>query len=682
MVRMKRHRKTDPALTLGALPTGRRIRPLQVLLGVLLVGVMISVELLLLRAYTSARETTSSFKNSTLTVTNLANVQREILLLNAEALRMVGGEDDVRDLKLQRALLARQLSIAVDLDVPNEELQVVLDALDSFDSQARHLIQKTAGQERSTALKTFARSSEALEREMKELYDRQEQRFLGDLGKELESGASSQQSILLLGIVVMVIALTLAVLIRRSVRSDFQRAFSALIHEVDERKLLEERLTHQAFHDALTGLANRALFIERVEKAVVRTHETGESTAVIFIDLDDFKTVNDTLGHEAGDRVLKEAAKRLDRCVRGEDTAARLGGDEFAVLLEHSSDVERVAERILETFLPCFRVEDRDVVVRPSIGIAVGGPEVEFASTMLANADIAMYAAKGRGKDQYAVFAPGMQEDAEARMRLRADMQGALATSQFLVHYQPIFDLQSGHCVGSEALVRWNHPEFGLVLPGNFIPVAEASGFIYELGLFVLNEATQKAALWQDRYSDRPLSISVNVSASQLQHVDLVGDVQAALRDSGLRPELLVLEITETVLMLDPERATRKLTELKKLGVIIAIDDFGTGYSSLSYLRQFPIDTIKIDKSFIDSVQDGPEESALARAVVKLGASLGLTTVAEGIETYDQLATLSQLGCNLGQGYLMSRPIGEEGLEAFLASGVGVPEHAQAVPVV
>jgi EAL domain-containing protein (putative c-di-GMP-specific phosphodiesterase class I) len=330
--------------------------------------------------------------------------------------------------------------------------------------------------------------------------------------------------------------------------------------------------------------------------------------------------------------------------------------------------VERVAQRILDAFQPPIRVADHDVLVPASLGIAVGGPEIEFASTVLANADIAMYAAKSRGKGQYAIFAPGMQQDAEIRMRLKADMQYSLEAGQFTVHYQPIMNLSDATCSGAEALVRWSHPEFGLVSPASFIPVAEESGFIHELGIFVLDAATTKAARWQEQF-DRPLSISVNVSARQLQHQDIVSGVKSALERSGLRPELLVLEITESVLMVNREIVVTKLTELKDLGVGIAIDDFGTGYSSLSYLQELPVDTIKVDKSFIDGVDAGPEESALARAVIKLGSTLSLKTVAEGIETPGALERLISLGCDFGQGYLFSRPIDGDAIDRFLEAG-------------
>ena len=660
--------KSDALVLTDGDTARRRVRPLQIILGLLLVGLMVAVELLLMSAHSDRRNASERFKGSSLTITNLANVQRETLRLDAETHGVVAGETDMKQLELQRQLLDRQLQVAEAWDVPQAELHAVEAALDRFDTFARYLFRGGTAQDRSQVLEKLEQSADDLELRVKELYDKHEQKFLRGLSQELESGARSQRALLVLGLVVLVIAITLALIIRRSVRADFQRAYDALVHEVQERKTLQEQLSYQAFHDILTGLANRSLFIERVEEAVARIQESGETMAVIFIDLDDFKSVNDTLGLEAGDSLLKEAARRLDLCLRGEDTAARLGGDEFAVLVEHSSDVERVAERILEAFQPPIRVAGHDVLVPASLGIAVGGPEVEFASTILANADIAMYAAKSRGKGQYAIFAPGMQQDAETRMRLKGDMQQSLEAGQFTVHYQPIMRLSDGSCSGAEALVRWNHPEFGLVSPASFIPVAEDSGFIYELGLFVLDEATKKAAGWQQQL-DSMLSISVNVSARQLQHPDIVSDVKAALDRSRLRPEFLVLEITESVLMVNRDVVATKLRELKELGVGIAIDDFGTGYSSLSYLQELPVDTIKVDKSFIDGVDAGPEESALARAVIKLGSTLSLKIVAEGIETAGSREMLTSLGCDYGQGYLFSRPMDGAAIDRFLATG-------------
>ena len=659
------------ARTTGANPFGRRrLTPLQVLLAVFLVGLMVVVELLLWRAYVGTGERSASFRRTSLTVTNLANLQRETTRLYAESLRVSEGATDLEGLRLRRLLVGRQLHIAESWDVPPAERALVQAALDRWDAQARYFFDEFDG-DRAAAAAGLSEAATAVELLVKRTYDRHEQHFFEQLTSELRAEATTQRAMLLLGIVVMAIAATLAQLLRRSVRTDFQRAYETLVHEVHERKALQEQLEHQAYHDGLTGLANRVLFIERVERAVATSHGAEQVIGVIFIDLDDFKTVNDTLGHEAGDALLVEVAHRLRQCVRGEDTVARLGGDEFAVLLGDSANAERVAERILDALRSPMTIADRDIVVSASVGIAVGGPEITHASTILANADIAMYSAKAQGKSRYAQFATAMQQEAETRMRLRGEMQQALQDNQFELHYQPIVELDSRECTGAEALVRWNHPRVGLVPPADFIPVAEETGFIRDLGRFVLDRATAAAATWQS--PGRPLSVSVNVSARQLHDADIESDVTQALERSGLPPGLLTLEITESVLMRDPPGAIDRLMRLKAIGVRIAIDDFGTGYSSLSYLKHLPVDTLKIDKSFIDSLEDGPTESALARAVIEFGAIVGLETVAEGIETAGALEQLLLLHCRYGQGYLFSRPVDERAIVDVIAGPVTTP---------
>lgn len=652
----------------------RRLTPLQILLAVFLVGLTLSVEVLLWQAYVSSGRRSASFKQSSITVTNLANVQRETTRLYAESLRVSAGERDVEELRLRRMLVGRQVSIMPAWVAPDDVARVRA-ILEHYDVAANYFLDGPDDRERSVAARDLAETATALERQVKITYDRHEQHFYRQLAVELRQAAGSQRAVLLLGVVVMAIAAALTLLLRRSVRSAFQRAYEALVHEIEERKTLQGQLEHQAYHDALTGLANRTLYIRRVEEAVTAGRRAGEATGVIFIDLDDFKAVNDTLGHEAGDTLLEQTAKRLTLCLRGEDTAARLGGDEFAVLLEHSSDAERVAQRIMEALRAPVRIADHDLVISASVGIAVGGPEIEFATTLLANADIAMYSAKAKGKSQYAIFATAMQEEVEMRMRVRAEMREALRGDQFTLHYQPIMELDRSECVGAEALVRWTHPTFGLVLPASFIPIAEETGFICELGRFVLDQATMRAASWQ-RPERRPIHVSVNVSTRQIGDADIVSDVTGALARSGLAPELLTLEITESVLLVDPDAAIDTLTRLKEIGVRIAIDDFGTGYSSLNYLRQLPVDTVKIDKAFIEGLEKGAEESALARAVIEFGAALGLDTVAEGIETAGELDLLIQLQCRYGQGYLLSRPLDGAAIDAFLASraATSVPE--------
>ena len=426
--------------------------------------------------------------------------------------------------------------------------------------------------------------------------------------------------------------------------------------DITERKVLEQELAHQAFHDSLTNLANRALFLDRVQHALARSDRADGPTAVLFLDVDDFKTINDSLGHLVGDQVLIELARRIRSCLRPGDTVARLGGDEFAILLEETGPIDAVATagRILTMVSRDLSIQRHAIVIQASIGVAVsqaGGS----AEELLRDADVAMYAAKGLGKGQYVVFEPEMHRAALARIELQADLQRAIDGGELFLHYQPIVSLQEMRVTGVEALVRWLHPRRGVLSPDAFIPLAEETGLIDPLGRAVLAEACRQAVAWADE--QRGLTMSVNLSARQLQRPDFVDDVAELLRETGLDPSLLILEITESVLMRDAEESVERLRGLNDLGVRLAIDDFGTGYSSLSYLKRFPVDILKIDKSFVDGLTQGAEESALARAIVQIGRSLRLRTVAEGIERADQLVRLRDIGCDFGQGYFLSAPV-------------------------
>jgi diguanylate cyclase (GGDEF)-like protein/PAS domain S-box-containing protein len=429
--------------------------------------------------------------------------------------------------------------------------------------------------------------------------------------------------------------------------------------DVSDRKELEEQLVHQAFHDGLTGLANRSLFAERVQHALARTGR--DELAALFIDLDDFKHVNDSLGHAAGDQLLVAAARRLQGCLRPTDTAARLGGDEFAVLLERVKGAEGaavVADRVLETLHKPFGINGRTIPIKASIGVAVGQPGVDGVEELLRNADVAMYAAKAGGKDRYELFRPDMHADMLQRLELETELRHAADRGELVLHYQPIVELASGRITRVEALVRWNHPTRGLLPPPAFIPLAEEQGMIGPIGRWVLLEACHQARRWHERFPDLPpLAMHVNLSGRQLEDEGLVGVVTQALDVSRLEPRLLTLEITETVLMIDTETMSRRLQELKGLGILVAIDDFGTGYSSLSYLRRFPIDMLKIDKAFVDGIGQGSEDVTLAHAIVNLSQTLQLHTVAEGIEEAVQAVRLAALGCQDGQGYHFARPV-------------------------
>jgi diguanylate cyclase (GGDEF)-like protein len=444
-----------------------------------------------------------------------------------------------------------------------------------------------------------------------------------------------------------------------------------LEHSLQQLTELEEKLKHQAFHDSLTNLANRALFTDRVEHALARTDRTHDSLAVLFLDLDDFKTINDSLGHTAGDQLLIAVAERLRACLRPADTAARLGGDEFAVLLEDTPDLGdaiQVAERIIDALRSPFSLQGKEVFIYGSLGIAFSSNGREGASELLRNADVAMYKAKSLGKGRYELFKPSMHAAVLERMELKAELQRAVDHGEFAVHYQPLVYLENEQVAGVEALVRWQHPQRGLVTPEEFIALAEDTGLIVPLGRWVLEQACLRASEWQKRYPRTvPLTVNVNLSARQVQQQDLLDNVVHALETSKLAPENLVLEMTESVLVQDTPATIEKLKDLKQLGVRLAIDDFGTGYSSLSYLKQFPVDILKIDKHFIDGMGNGSDDTALARAIINLGEILHLQTVAEGIEAAGQRDELKALQCLMGQGYLFARPLDGDAVEAFLA---------------
>jgi diguanylate cyclase (GGDEF)-like protein len=427
--------------------------------------------------------------------------------------------------------------------------------------------------------------------------------------------------------------------------------------DVSERKALEEQLRKLAFHDPLTLLANRSLFWNRVEHALTLAQRSQQQVAVMFLDLDNFKNVNDSLGHDAGDRLLQAAAQRLVKSTRPSDTVARLGGDEFAILLEGircDTDVERIAVPITAAFNRPLLVDGRETDATASIGAARSQPG-DDAEQLLRKADIAMYNAKAAGKARCVLFQPHMQEQLHDRLRLEQDIDLAFARNEFFVEFQPVVDLTSRELLGVEALVRWNHPQRGIVMPGSFISIAEESGRIVELGRRVLVDACTQIRAWSESVeAGTGLRVAVNISGRHLQQGDLVADVRHALEVSRLDPGDLVIELTESTIMQNTEVNLERFRELKALGVRLAIDDFGMGYSSLSYLHRFPIDILKIDRAFVSRLteQDGGPE--LARAVVMLATTLGLETVAEGIENEGQVATLLDLGCVAGQGFLFA----------------------------
>jgi diguanylate cyclase (GGDEF)-like protein/PAS domain S-box-containing protein len=446
------------------------------------------------------------------------------------------------------------------------------------------------------------------------------------------------------------------------------------IFDITERKLLQQELAHQAFYDSLTGLANRALLHDRTSHAVAQAERRGDRLAMLLLDLDGFKIINDSLGHQTGDEVLMMVAKRIMACCRVSDTVARLGGDEFAVLLEEDVgelSAGAVAERLLETLRQPFMIQGRELSVGASIGIAFSDGAGSCTGDLLRDADAAMYGAKNRGRDRYELFEPSMHTKAVELFELNADLQTGLDQEQFVVHYQPILDLAAGTVNGVEALVRWQHPSRGMLAPAEFIPVAEQTGLIVPLGYWVLRTACLQMRAWRDEFPAHEPFLSVNLSPRQLYAPELVSAVRSVLEETGLDPATLVLEITEGALLQGMEETRQTLTELKALGVKLAIDDFGAGSSSLGYLSEFPVDILKIDRSFIRGMSDDAGDGhVVVRAILDLARALHLETVAEGIELPEQLSALLDSGCASGQGFFFAKPVSADRIGELL-TGAG-----------
>ncbi len=458
------------------------------------------------------------------------------------------------------------------------------------------------------------------------------------------------------------------------------RLAGGLVSDITDRKQLENQLAHMAFHDPLTGLPNRSLCLDRIRQAIERSKRRDNyQYAVIFLDLDRFKVINDSLGHHMGDRLLEGVSRRLRECVRGLDTVARLGGDEFVVLLEETGsnrEIVRIVKRIRAAINDVFVLSDHDIHVTCSMGVVISPALYDKPEELLRNANIALHRAKDQGRNRFKVFNTRMLEDAIRLMDLENDLRLALKRGEFYLDYQPILALRDRRLTGFEALVRWRRPGKGVASPMEFIPVAEDTGLIVPLGLWVLREACATMADWQQRFPEAAgLSMSVNLSAKQLSQPTMVEDVERILRATGLDPRTLKLEITESVIMDNPEVSILRLKRLKELGVRLSVDDFGTGYSSLSYLQRFPIDTLKVDRAFVSDIE-ASENRKIVAAVVALAHSLGLDVVAEGVELETQSDVLNGFSCEAGQGFLFSRPVCGEDAERMLGGAVLGPRSA------
>jgi diguanylate cyclase (GGDEF)-like protein/PAS domain S-box-containing protein len=449
-----------------------------------------------------------------------------------------------------------------------------------------------------------------------------------------------------------------------AVRDEQGHAFRLVgsLTDVTERKTAEEKLAHDATHDALTGASNRKFLINRLKRSLERM-KLGENYcfAALFIDLDRFKSINDTMGHQVGDELLVKITKKLKSLIRPRDMLARLGGDEFVILVENASQkrqVKPIAERILRELQNPMVIDGQEIYISASIGIVFGANGYEKAEELIRDADLAMYRAKMKGKGRFEWFESQMHDGMLSRFQLEMDLPRAIERQEFLLHYQPIVDLDNETIVGFESLIRWQHPTRGFIPPNEFIPIAEETGIILSIGKWVLRESCRQMAQWQKLFplADN-LIISVNLSGAQLEQTDLTWQVQQILAESGLRPNCLKLEITESVIMKNAEQAIETAQKLRKMGVRISIDDFGTGYSSLSYLHRFPIETLKVDRSFINRIGVGDENEAIVQTIISLAENLGIDVVAEGIEKSEQLDFLRKIHCHYGQGFYYSRPI-------------------------
>lgn len=438
--------------------------------------------------------------------------------------------------------------------------------------------------------------------------------------------------------------------------------FVSVMREVTERKIVEEQLRRNAFHDSLTGLPNRLLFMERLSQTVERAHEDPNYRfALLFLDLDRFKVINDSLGHMIGDQLLIAIARRLESCLNKHDTVARLGGDEFTILLENiksDADATKVAERVQKALSTPFNLSGHEVFTSASIGITLSSTDFDRPEDLLRGADIAMYRAKAQGKACHEVFDHDMHTHVVALMQLENDLRRAVERQDFELYYQPIVALATGRIMGFEALVRWQHPEQGIISPAKFVPIAEETGLIIPLGQWVLREACRQLKQWQDEFaSEPPLTVSVNLSSRQFSQPSLINQIRQILTETGIDAHCLKLEITESAIMENTESAMDMLLQLKAMGIQLSVDDFGTGYSSLGYLYRFPMDVLKIDRSFVSRVDVDGEKLELVRTIITLAWNLGMDVVAEGVETTKQLAQLKALKCEYGQGFLFSKPL-------------------------
>jgi diguanylate cyclase (GGDEF)-like protein len=648
---------------LVAAPVRRWQRALQVLLVFAMVSATAGVLAIVVQNSVLLGRMTTDVSVAQERTTNLHNLQRETLRLLQELTEFEQG-GDLDAVIIRRGLMSRMVTV-VQLLFPASspqanELAKIQVALQSFAWPS--LGEAATGRAALASAKSLV---SGIEIRIKNLYDEQEKFFYAATLDSLAAKRKSQDALAAMVSLVVVMALCWLIVLRRRNRSRLVRAYSALLSEVSERRILQKQLSHQAFHDALTDLPNRALFIQRLQDGI-KVADRSEAASVLLIDLDGFKSVNDTLGHGAGDELLQRVAERLRHCVRDGDTVARLGGDEFAVVMPSAvhRDAIAVSRRLIEALEAPFSVAGQEICISASIGIAHLDDQ-STADELLCDADIAMYAAKKAGKARYAVFERDLREQTWQRVRLEQRLARAVELGEIEVFYQPIVDVGTNRILAMEALARWQHPDDGIISPAVFIPIAEESGLIREIGRAVLRQACRTMQRWRTSVPgcDR-MSVTVNVSARQLLSDAFSQQVHSALQDSGLPPTNLTLEITESMLLEESGTVTAELGRVRQMGVRLAMDDFGSGYSSITSLLRLNVDVLKIDKTFLDF--DSRSRGTLIRAVTELGHTLRLSVVAEGVETAEQLDHVRAATCDAAQGYLLSPPMPELVADQYL----------------
>ena len=647
-----------------------RQRLLVIVLGVLICALQVTI----VETYQNLGHSIRWFATATENTTDLYNAHRETLklALAVERLQIPDGLDEVQ---LHRSLLNRQLDVSLGVSKESRQQQgfaEIRGQLAAFDAEFARLRATPTEPQLALSRPILRQHADKVEGLVKSIYDESEIRFMGSTVQVLDARTGFQRLLLGMSGLTLAVGLVLAVSVRRRANRAYARAYAQVVAEVDERKRLAEQLRHQAFHDPLTGLPNRALLRDRAAQAIRDADRELVPAALALIDLDRFKEVNDTLGHHFGDQLLVQVGQRLATALREDDTVARLGGDEFAVVLGRIETIDAavgVAKKLQAAFTEPFALEGLSLEMEASIGVALYPDHASDPEELLRHADIAMYAAK-RTHAGFALFDPAQDEHSPRRLALLGELRRAIEGQQLLLYYQAKVETRTGRVVGVEALVRWQHPEHGLVAPDEFIPLAEHTGLISPLTYYVLDMALRQCSLW--RQAGHELSVAVNLSVRRLLDLEFPTEVAGLLDRYQLPAHSLVLEITESTIMADPAHALQVLGRLNAMGVQLSIDDFGTGYSSLSYLKKFPVTTLKIDQSFVSDVAtnaadaSSTSDAVIVRSTVDLGRNLGLRVVAEGVEDLITWQQLNALGCDAIQGYYVGRPVAADDLTNLL----------------